>query len=75
MIIAFFNINVKLFNLKVLAGGGEIITSLSVLVPCCTAVDYQSSVRFSLENSFFDEDACKLTTSVSFISQFNCLPT
>jgi len=67
-VIAFVNITARLLTLKVLAGGGETKTSLPVLVPCCTAVNYQSSLRSSLESSFLDGDAFILTTSASFIS-------
>jgi len=66
-VIAFVNITARLLTLKVLAGGGETKTSLPLMVPCCTAVIYQSSLRSSLESSFLDGDAFNLT-SASFIS-------
>jgi len=66
-VIAFVNITGRLLTLKVFAGGGETKTSLPVLVPCCTAVNYQSSLRSSLESSFLDGDAFN-STSASFIS-------
>jgi hypothetical protein len=67
-VIVFVNITERLLTLKVLAVGGETKTSLPLLMPCCTAVNYQSSLRSSLESSFLDGDAFDLTTSASFIS-------
>jgi hypothetical protein len=67
-VIAFFNITAKLLTLKVLVGGGESKTSLPMLVPCCTAVNYQSPLRSSLVSSFLDGNAFNSTTSASYIS-------
>ena len=67
-VIAFVNISARLLTLTVLAGGGETKTFLPLLVPCCTAVIYQSSLRSSLENIFLDGDAFNLTTYASLIS-------